>query len=193
MRLLSPMPALALLGASLASLAALPALADTTSQISFAGTDTYCSATGSSTCTAGAINFTYMYPVAPGTATGIFSSFVGSTPAFNNFNYLSTAAPFTLLTDTYNGSTLTFTITSDNYTTMSGLEVTGSGFYTLANGSTSTEIDGGNFDLTTQGATGSTVTFSDTNTVAATPEPSSIALLGTGMLGLAGIVKRRFA
>ena len=191
MRLLSSMPALALIGASLA---ALPALADTTSQISFAGTDTYCSATGSSTCTAGAINFTYMYPVAPGTATGIFSSFVGSTPTFNSFNYLSTTTPFTLLTDTYDGSTLTFTITSDTYSSMnSGLEVSGSGFYTLASGSTSTTIDGGNFDLTTQGATGSTVTFSDTNTVAATPEPSSIALLGTGMLGLAGIVKRRLA
>lgn len=190
MRLFSFVPVVALLGTSLV---ALPALADTTGQISFAGTDTYCSATGSSTCTAGSIDFTYMYPVAPGAATGIFSSFAGSTPTFNNFNYLSTATPFTLLTDTSNGSTLSFIITSDTYTTMSGLEVTGNGYYTLGTGSTSTRIDSGTFDLTTQGATGSTVTFSDTNTVAATPEPSSIALLGTGMLGMAGIVKRRFA
>ena len=39
-----------------------------------------------------------------------------------------------------------------------------------------------------------TLTYNYTPTaVAATPEPSSVALLGTGMLGLAGMMRKRYA
>ena len=38
-----------------------------------------------------------------------------------------------------------------------------------------------------------TTTFDYTTAAAVTPEPSGIALLGTGLLGVAGVVRRRFA
>ena len=48
-------------------------------------------------------------------------------------------------------------------------------------------------ELPGKSPTSATGTFSITQTLAPTPEPSSIALFGSGMLGLAGIVRRRLA
>ena len=47
--------------------------------------------------------------------------------------------------------------------------------------------------LGTQSNAVNSLTITDTSSTAAAPEPSSLALLGTGILSLAGIGRRRFA
>ncbi len=48
------------------------------------------------------------------------------------------------------------------------------------------------YDNSTLGAYDGTVTVSDVGATAATPEPGTWGLVGTGLLGLVGVVRRRF-
>jgi hypothetical protein len=146
---------------------------------------------GSDTFTSTAVTFTPTTANVGGISTGMFAPFTACTACVTMISVL-TYAPFSgpveLFSVTEGLNTAEVFLSSASATDGTGsLTLTGSDFSIINGGA---EVFG-TYILTTQGT--GTTTFSETSTAVAptVPEPSSIALLGTGLLAAAGAVRRR--
>ena len=167
-----------------------PALAHATpitGTIGFSGNGTFNNTTGQ--FTPGANTFSGMDAFVLTGGTGTLNVFTAPNPV--NFNAFNTSTLGTTIFTTTEGSdTLSFILTG---LSGAGLDPAGSGF--TGNGTleeTGFTDTPETFTLNTD-AQGGTFTAAMTAATGIAPEPPSLMLLGTGLLGIAGIVHRKFA
>lgn len=169
------------------------------------GTDTFSSSTiqffnGEVNGGPGATNGTFALYLTDGTPINFLS---GSLPYTQGQNTVPPAiSPVQLLTVSQNGETFAFYMTDYNamyVTDVTGctpgtcLDVTGNGFF-RGTGAVNYDDSPASFTFTSQlvnGQTSTTFSASASSTASVIPEPSSLALMGSGVLALAGMVRRR--